>query len=100
MVLPRSGQATNTAANMPVYDTQPIFIWTIVGFALATMFTLLRVYVRAFVTKSLGGDDWTLISAALTFTAFTGLQLTYAMLAMGHGYVDHQERVTLVCSKA
>ncbi|KAF2155462.1 hypothetical protein K461DRAFT_319863 [Myriangium duriaei CBS 260.36] len=85
-----------SSLNMSYYDTNPIIIWTSVGFAVATVFLLLRLYVRLAITKHFGFDDIALIGAFMSFIPFTGLQLAVAVVAKGDGMANSPHRVNLL----
>ncbi|KAF2149046.1 hypothetical protein K461DRAFT_56731 [Myriangium duriaei CBS 260.36] len=60
-----------------------------IGFAVATVFLALRLYVRTVMTKFFGYDDWVLIAAFITFCVLTTTQLAYGIIVRGEGLVNN-----------
>jgi hypothetical protein len=63
------------------------------------LFLLLRLYVRGFMTKNLGADDWVALAATISFAGFCGLSIAINQLIPSEGSptIDDIVKITNVC---
>ncbi|KAF2148154.1 hypothetical protein K461DRAFT_298239 [Myriangium duriaei CBS 260.36] len=84
------------AVSLPDVHATAIIITTAVGLVLATIALALRIYVRLWINRFFGYDDWALLTSYAGLVALSGLQIAYGETVEGDGIITSYDKITLI----